>query len=567
MIRSPSHLQRSSHGIYYFRVVVPDALKSHLKRREIKCSLRTRCKQEAIGRALPLSLSIRHVFGNLSGTDVTYKEAKILLDRYLQQQMAMLDASLEKNGPLQFDRVWNLEQSLKRQRSLAALEIPTEPGRKAAQRILKAEGIKLDPASKEFQEFSVWATKMVVAQIESFLARNGALGAFSSGVEPHPQGNARSASGEREAAPRGSAGVRQASAPDIASVEADSPTISQALAVYTAEKLREGSWTEKTKETARSKHDLLVRIVGDIPMREVGPERVRDYKQILQKLPSNINTKPLYRSKTIEQILALKPEAGMSVLTVNNYLAWASTFFDWAERNGYLDRNPFRKTFLKNPKRASEARAAYTRDDLQKIFSTPQYRDHSFRHPHYYWLPLLGLHSGARLNELCQLHLKDIRQEDGVWVLDINETDAGKRIKTRSARRLVPVHPKLIELGLLRYVEQMKEKGHTRLFPELKQMRDGSGQAASKWFARYRKPLGLYKNTPKKDFHSFRTTLINELKQKGHPEAQVAAIVGHATEGLTYSTYGKAYVPSVLTSVLADFDFATALVSVRPWKS
>ncbi len=42
-------------------------------------------------------------------------------------------------------------------------------------------------------------------------------------------------------------------------------------------------------------------------------------------------------------------------------------------------------------------------------------------------MPVIALHSGAKLEEICQLHLADIRQEDGVWVFDINN-QAGKAI-------------------------------------------------------------------------------------------------------------------------------------------
>lgn len=582
MIRSPSYLQLSSYGIYYFRTAVPDALKPLLKRREFKCSLRTRFKHEAIGRALPLSLSIRHVFGNLSGAGVTYQEAKVLLQGYLDDQVAAVTRQLEKSGPLTFDKKWNLEQGLKQQRSFAAFDLPSHAGQKAAERILKAEGMQMDPRSKAFQDLAAWATKAVVAQIEGVLAKDAALATFAF---PERRDAANDTTGRQEpfsprtlapslqpaphqapAMPTPSAHHPGTNPSAMVSLQANAPTLTQVLTIYTAEKVREGSWTDKTKETARSKHDLLVRVLGDVPVRQVGTEQARDYKQVLQKLPANLNTKPLYRSKTISQILALKSEAGMSVTTMNNYLAWASSFFDWAERNGYADRNPLRKMLLKNPKRPDEARAAYTSEDLQKLFSTPQYSDHRFLHPHYYWLPLLGLHTGARLNELCQLYIKNVRQEDGVWVLDINEAEPDQKIKTPAARRLVPIHPKLIDLGFLRFVEGLRQDGEARLFPDLKPMRDGAGQAASKWFARYRKPLGLYNQRPKKDFHSFRTTLINTLKQKGHAEVQVAAIVGHATEGLTFGTYGKAYGPSVLVAVLSDADFNSAMTNVGAWK-
>lgn len=577
MMRIPSYLQRHSSGIFYFRIAVPGALKSHLNLREFKCSLRTRSKCEAIGRALPLSLSIRGVFSRLVDPTMDFKDARVMLQRDLDQQLTRVEQLLDQHGPLRFEQRLKLHQSLKAQQGLALFDVPSKAGTKAAERIVKAEGLK--PTADEFKKLATWATKTVPVLIEAMLAKDAALAFLPAEQRREPANEAfpKDAAGAREAVSEvvREVNTRQSPAPHQAvailapqahqPATSAEPTLSTVLKVYTAEKLKEGSWTDKTQDTAGSKHNLLVRIIGDVPLRAIGTAQARDYKQVLQQLPRNINTKPLYRSKTIQQILAMKPEGGMSVTTINNYLAWASTFFDWAERNGYVDKNPFRKMQLKNPKRPDEARAAYTMEDLQKIFSTDQYREHRYLHPHYYWLPLLGLYSGARLNELCQLYCKNVRQVDGIWVLDINEAEPDQKIKTAAARRLVPIHPKLIDLGLLRFVEELRQEGETRLFPELKPMRDGAGQAASKWFARYRKPLGLYNQKPKRDFHSFRTTLINSLKQKGHAEAQVAAIVGHATEGLTFGTYGKAYGPRVLAAVLADADFNSSIAQLRPW--
>jgi integrase len=115
----------------------------------------------------------------------------------------------------------------------------------------------------------------------------------------------------------------------------------------------------------------------------------------------------------------------------------------------------------------------------------------------------------------------------------------------------------------LDFIEKVRARGETRLFPELKPSRDGTGQAASRWFARYRKKLGLYRQTPKKDFHSFRTTLINTLKQKGLPEPQVAALVGHSVSGITYERYGKAYNASMLLEVIRQADFSKSLEELK----
>jgi len=56
---------------------------------------------------------------------------------------------------------------------------------------------------------------------------------------------------------------------------------------------------------------------------------------------------------------------------------------------------------------------------------------------HRYWLPILGLYTGCRANEVCQLHKEDLKEQDGIWYLDIND-NGKKSLKNRSSRRLVP---------------------------------------------------------------------------------------------------------------------------------
>jgi integrase len=120
-------------------------------------------------------------------------------------------------------------------------------------------------------------------------------------------------------------------------------------------------------------------------------------------------------------------------------------------------------------------------------------------------------------------------------------------------------------LGLLTFVEQLRERGESRLFPELPVRRDGASQNASLWFGRYRTSIGLYGQKPKKDFHSFRTTFINTLKQKGVPEPEVATLVGHAIETQTFGRYGKPYTPEVMLTILRQVDFSSVLEEVRVW--
>ena len=58
----------------------------------------------------------------------------------------------------------------------------------------------------------------------------------------------------------------------------------------------------------------------------------------------------------------------------------------------------------------------------------------------------------------------DVRREGEIWVIDIN-AHGDKRLKTESSARLVPIHPQLIGLGWLDYVEYCP-RGQERLFPD-----------------------------------------------------------------------------------------------------
>jgi hypothetical protein len=51
--------------------------------------------------------------------------------------------------------------------------------------------------------------------------------------------------------------------------------------------------------------------------------------------------------------------------------------------------------------------------DLKTMFSSPDYTADTQAEPHRFWLPVLGLLTGCRLEELCQLYLDDIRQIEG----------------------------------------------------------------------------------------------------------------------------------------------------------
>ncbi len=170
-------------------------------------------------------------------------------------------------------------------------------------------------------------------------------------------------------------------------------------------------------------------------------------------------------------------------------ILWLARMFEWLERKGYLCPNPAAglrsETGLTKSERLERARRdeddedgrdPFTDEQIREVFGQLQFRTGSGRHlnwaagrwyPFEYWLPLLGLYGGVRIKEGAQLHLKDVRQVDGVWVLDINESTNDKSLKNPQSKRLIPIHSHLVHLGFLDYCERLRAEGFRRVFPEL----------------------------------------------------------------------------------------------------
>jgi integrase len=318
---------------------------------------------------------------------------------------------------------------------------------------------------------------------------------------------------------------------------------------YVQEKLREGSWKPRTEAGNRAKLNLLLDIIGDIPAGSVTAANARAYKDALQQLPSNFKKASLYAGMSIQDIIATTPTNTLSIKTINEYLMAASSVIDWCKRQSYIDNeNYFKGMKLKSTGLARDEVEIFNDSDLKQIFNYPT----KLLHPYRYWIPLIGLYSGMRLEEIAQLYLKDIKQINTTWVMSIDDDEPDKSIKNKHSKRTVPIHSELLRLGLLEFAEQQRAAGEHRLFPELKKIGGRYGKTVSSWFSLYKTKLGLGKT---KKFHSLRHTFTNALKQSGVVEGMTDELTGHATDGISYSRYAERCSLASLTDTVNAISF------------
>ncbi len=287
----------------------------------------------------------------------------------------------------------------------------------------------------------------------------------------------------------------------------ESPLLSDVIEDFARFKAAKGKWTEKTKEENFSALNLFRRIVGDRPVAPMTQDTMMPYVEILKKLPPNMTKK--FPGMSIEDVLATNP-APISARTFNKNVERVSSLFKWAKNNPRygLTHNP--AAGLSIDESGGDKRMPFTMADLTALFGSQEFTRREFQNTYAYWLMPLALFTGARLGELTQLYVSDVVDLEGIPCLNISDEEEGQRLKTGNAKRLVPMHSALTELGFLRYAAKLRAEGVERIFPELTLRRDGFGHAASNWFQRYKKRCGIHEKQTKV-FHSFRHLFISRL--------------------------------------------------------
>ncbi len=259
--------------------------------------------------------------------------------------------------------------------------------------------------------------------------------------------------------------------------------------------------TATLKQSTLGKHrgalNAFIESVGNVDVMMVDHKSVNDYKQ-------------------------KKLESGTHAVTINDHMSILRGFFDYCIKNRIAKmENPAKDVNIVGADNKSESYEPYSLEELKKIFNPPLYLKWLGKKPDFYWGPLLAMFTGARAEELASLNLSQVIEIYGVPAIRILDG------KTKNARRIVPIHDQLIDLGFWEYVQVMRKAGYDKLFPHLKDGKNGYHKNLTRQFGEYLDKPEVNIVDPLKVFHSFRHMVITLLTDKQVNDGMKRAMVGH----------------------------------------
>jgi integrase len=321
---------------------------------------------------------------------------------------------------------------------------------------------------------------------------------------------------------------------------------------------------EKTTLGIKANVELLIEWRGDIPIRTLTRDDLLDFRDnCLRKLPINATKQKIYDGMTIQDVIdTYEGNRFITNRTVNNKMNSIFQLMNYALETTEIDFAPIAK--LKIPEEKKKGGREFTNGELKEMIGL---LENSEKHPSRYWVPLLGMYTGARLNELCQLHTNDVYQQDGVWVIDINDNDTArthKHLKNESSERLVPVHPELIRRGFDKFVlnRQKQCESPIPLFKDLSYRENhGYRSRLSNWFNQKFKSKFYKGPTRQKNFHSLRYSFIQQCQNQDDPldDRAIMELTGHALTNAGISSVHLGYAgrlkPKALYEQISKLDY------------
>jgi integrase/bifunctional DNA-binding transcriptional regulator/antitoxin component of YhaV-PrlF toxin-antitoxin module len=552
----PLFLTQNRHGTYYFRIVIPKPLRSAFGlQREIRRTLKTDSARLALRRARQYAASFEAAFDKV--LVVAERDDYEPTDEDYELYLSEIEKA-EAHG------VWASHSSeVQKQQSPQPVlsdddwhEIEEEQRRYLITKALTGHGARTIPTSmaKLAEQLHAQGRALPLPQFKKLLPtliERIALRPFEGSDASKPTNNALA--------------------------KTDGPTLYELweLQWETLARLAKGNRkSERTKEDEHGHACRLNILSGNKPVNLLTLEDFeRIYVQIFDIRVSRGAKLPNPDSPS-EAILAKEGESRIGAGTVEKLIIRLGALHSFAFKKGITTISPDfpdKPTVDHRPAGGKTVEKAFSRGDLLAIFSGYLYTGTELHKsnavfPYQFWLPVLGLFTGGRLNELCQLDTEDVSKTgpDGIWTISMMDDDLDrplpKSLKNISSRRILPIHSELLRMGFLEFVADASKQGREKLFSDglTYNPKKGWGSNATHFFCRFPSPstpaegyfhkCGIRQRsadgkTDRKNFHSFRHTFTDLARESGAEAYLVLPdITGHSRSGEgTVARYGNGF--------------------------
>lgn len=289
---------------------------------------------------------------------------------------------------------------------------------------------------------------------------------------------------------------------------------------------------QKTVLESRHTLRLFAGIIGeDVPVASLTQDHVRAFFEGVRYWPSNATKRPAYRDLSVPEVIKLakrNDEPEPAAWTMAKHRQRLSVFLVSLVEGKHLAVNPLAGIRAISTPDSEDTGSPFTDAELKAIFDPVEFPKWALKYPHRWFGPILGLYSGARVNEIAQLRLEDIETIDGVPGFFVRKVGKKQSVKNKHSRRFIPLAQPVIDCGFLDYVKEAREAGLERLFPDLPNSTGlGYGRQLSRQFSVYIKRQGVSEKG--QGFHGFRHTIASKLDEAGVSASAIGALTGHGT--------------------------------------
>lgn len=247
----------------------------------------------------------------------------------------------------------------------------------------------------------------------------------------------------------------------------------------------------------------------------------------------------------------------MQTGTIKKYMDSLKMLIDFATNNNWLPPNHIASgAYHVRVNDDEETERCFPPEELNRLFHSPYFTGYHLptkKHvagdritkDHFYWIPLIGLCTGMRVEEIAQLSVDDIMRDDGIDYFNITDAKPYQKLKNATSKRKIPIHYELINCGFLKYVASIRNKAHDQLFPELIPNRENKlSKKFSRDFGRYIRRIDI--SDHRVVFHSFRHRFKDACRNAGMMDSIHDRLTGHSAPNVVAASYGSGFSISVL---------------------